>query len=116
MSNNESNRSLPGDWIRALPEADDPLPSGFAFFTMRKILAERLLRAERSARWQAALLGLFSAVLAALGLWLLGVFGVSQSGWAVTLPWMETTVALVAILSLFLLDAALASRFSAEAD
>jgi hypothetical protein len=104
------------EWKSALNKLDDPLPAGFAFFTMRKIIAERLRRAEQSARWQATYLAVALGVTAVLALFALHQFGYGQFAWAAALPWFELGVITASLLSLLALDTLIAGFLRRRGD
>ncbi|MFN3238374.1 MAG: hypothetical protein ACE37D_15115 [Pseudomonadales bacterium] len=104
------------EWRAALNKLDDPLPAGFAFFTMGKIVAERLRRAEQSARWQATYLAVALAVTAVLALFALREFGYGQFAWAATLPWFEFGVITALLMSLLALDTLIAGMLRRRRD
>lgn len=106
---------LEDNLAQAIRRTDDPLPGGFAFFTMRKIVIERLRRAEQSARWQAVCLAIATVVLAALAVFALHYFGYGEFTWAASLPWLEVGGVTFAVLLLVAMDALLARWFHNKA-
>lgn len=111
-SHPDGNASL---WASRLEAGDPPLPAGFAFFTMRKIMLERLRRAELSARWQAASLAVVSSILVIACLTLLTLFGFNQLSWLGSIPWVELIVTLTIVVSFLVLDTLLDRRFGNSA-